>query len=104
MQPAIYPQKPMPYRPPRYMDYLGKPAVFWRHGKRVEYLFMAEHPAWANQKRIPREECGAEYWRSLVDLLMIPNNSPDRATIEREAQTWYRFATTPAAFTGEHHG
>jgi hypothetical protein len=104
MQPAIYPQKPMPFAPVVHRKYRDCDCLFWRHRGKVVYILKAEHDRYLrdHKKRIPREECGAEYWRSLVDLLMIPNNSPDRAQIVHEAQTWHRFATTDHAFTGGH--
>jgi len=96
----------MPYTPVVHRQYRNKPCLFWRHRGQVSYIFAHEHPRWIrdHRKRIPEEEISAEYWRSLVDLLMIPNNDPDRAAIEHEAQTWHRFATTPAAFEGGNHG
>lgn len=99
MQPVIYPRKPMPYCPPRYMDYLGKPAVFWRHGRRVEYLYMAEHPVWANQKRLTTNMIAAEMWRAALDHEITGD-----PTIEKELHTWERFAKNQHAFEGGTNG
>lgn len=48
--------------------------------------------------RLTKEMCAAEFWRAMLDLALISNSDPERTQIEKEAQTWHRFASSRNAF------